>query len=452
MLAAAPRAPAQQVCPFLMRQQFQLQLQMQQQRFQFQQTLASRFQQPVFQPQQQLTPRFISQPSRPSLSFQGPRFQRQQTTFVRPVTRTVEGSRFQLQRTSYRIEECFHPEGSRFGHEWSRFREGSTYRLVESRFRFQETHLQRFTQDRLTVQPPSVMARKPSAPRFLQTVPDQRLTAGRRAAETEQKQRFQFDTHRPLVQLRSRFSASCGDCHSQPPAPTFVSRPDDSRPLAQLKRATPSLVRRPPAPEFVAPRRAAAALVVGPRQPLLPAVLTPNLLAGVVRPPQPAAGPGPGWRMGLLAPPALPALVQGLARVDAPRPQPGMMTHAPGERSPGETEMASPRPASADADLLRSAPALPPLEGSLVLAAPASGRGALTPAKAVERELPLPEDLAQGPPLPPLPGRSPLLMGPPAADEGRPRPAAPALDDLIVLAPALPPLPDEAPPPATHRE
>ena len=72
MLAAvaAPPARAQQVCPFLIRQQFQLQLQMQQQRFQFQQTLASQSQQPLFQQQQQLTPRFTSQPGAPALNFQ----------------------------------------------------------------------------------------------------------------------------------------------------------------------------------------------------------------------------------------------------------------------------------------------------------------------------------------------------------------------------------------------
>jgi hypothetical protein len=183
---------------------------------------------------------------------------------------------------------------------------------------------------------------------------------------------------------------------------------------------------------------------VTPR-PLFPAALTPDLLAGVVRPPRPAAGPAPAARLALLAPPALPPLVRGVTRPGDAPPLPGLATRAPGERSPGEADTASPP----GADLLRGATELPPLEGGVVLA---SRRDARPAAKAAEVPLPLPEDLAEGPPpLPPLLARSPLLIDPPTGAK-RPAPARPAVADALALAPALPPLPDEPPPAPTLRE
>jgi hypothetical protein len=437
VLAATAAARAQQVCPFLMRQQFQLQVQMQQQ-LMMQRTIASRFQQPVFQQRQDLTPRLFSQPVGRAFTPHAPRFQVERRDFVRPVTRTIEGTRTQVHRTSWRIEEVLHPRGHGPGHYWRRVREGSAVHTTVSHFRRQETHLQRFTQERLTVKLPSVTARKQEPPRFLQTIPRDRVTVGKRGGEEKRTERTPIDTHRPLVQLRVRTTTSCGTCHSQPPAPTVVSRPANPLPLPAGKPAAPSVVMGRGAPAFAVPGRQPGLVVGLPRQPLFLATLPPDLLPAVMRPAAP--------RLPLLAPPVLPGLLQGLAR-----PALGLATRAPGASPPGETETASPGSTLSDKDLLRGAPPLPPLEGGVALAVPAS-TGAGRPAEKVAAALPLlPADVAQAPPLPPLPGRSPLLIAAVPADAGAP-PAGLLLADLIALAPALPPLPDEPPAEATQRE
>ncbi len=442
--AAAPPARAQ-VCPFCIRAQLQLQVQMQQQRAFAHQTIRTAFQRPNFFQRQLLLPHPMLHPGGRSLTFQGPRVQFQRTTGTHPVTRTFEATRTQVHREYHRVEEHYHPHGpgTHPGPDWWRVREWSTKHVTVTHTRHQETHLEKFTRDRLTVRPPSVSVRQQPPARYLRTVPRQQETVARRGGETEQTRRVPVDTHRPSVQLRVRFTAVCGTCHAQPPAPTLAGRPAAPPSLLRSTPAAPSLARRT-APPAVAAKRPAPPSVVSP-QPLFPAAVMPDLLAGLVRPPRPALGPAPAARLALLAPPALPPLMGGLPRPEAAPARPEFVTRAPGERSSGETGTPSPGD-----DLLRGAAALPPLEGSLVLARGPDSAARPAP-KAAEVPLPLPEELAEGPPLPPLPARPPLLIDPPA-DVGRPAPARPAAADALALAPALPPLPDEPPAAPTLRE
>jgi hypothetical protein len=434
LVGAAPAARAQ-VCPFCMRAQLQIQVEMQRQQTMARQAAASRFQQPAFNMRQDLTPRPFSQPGGRSFVPHAPHIGLQRTEGVRPVTRTVQGTRTQTHRTHWRIEEEWYPRG-RHGHAhiMRRVREGSSLHTTVQRFTRQETHLERFTRDRLTVRPPSVTMRKQEPARFLQTTPHDRATVGKRGGETTRSERTPVDTHRPLVHLRVRLTATCGTCHSQPPAPTVVRQPAAPLPLPAAKPAAPSVVLGRRGAPTVVPVPVPGFAVGLPRRPLL-GDLPPGLPPAVMRP---AAG---APRFAVLAPPALPGFVLGL-----PRPALGRTTRAPGERSPGESEPASPGPS-----LTESAPPLPPLEGSLALAVPA-GPAALRPAEKVAAAAPLlPEDVAQAPALPPLPGRSPLLIPAVPADAGAP-PAGLLLAELVALAPDLPPLPAEAPPEATQRE
>jgi alkylhydroperoxidase family enzyme len=437
-LAAVPAVRAQ-VCPFCMRAQFQLQVQMQRQQTMVRQAMANRFQQPLFTMRQAFTPHPLFQAGGRSFVPQAPRFGPQRTNFELPVTRTVQGTRTVTRRSSYRIEEEFRPHGPGHGpgYVWRRVREGSSVQTTVQRFTKQETHLQRFTRDRLTMKAPALGVRQREPARFLQTTPRQSETAGTRSGVTGRTERTPVDYHRPLAQLRVRWTASCGSCHSQPPAPTVARRPAGPLALPVGKPPAPSVqLDRRAAPGFAVPAPAQPGLVVGlPRQPLLAAV-PPGLPPVAMRPP----AAGPLWAA--LPPPALPGLVLGLARPAAP----GFATRAPGERSPGEEVTTSPGGSLAD-----SAPPLPPLEGSVALAVPARAEPVRPAAKVAPAAPLLPEDVAQAPPLPPLPGRSPLLI-PAVPAGGRTSPAGLLLADLVALAPVLPPLPDEPPPEATQRE
>jgi hypothetical protein len=234
------------------------------------------------------------------------------------------------------------------------------------------------------------------------------------------------DHHRPSLQVRVRVQMTCGSCHFPGPrGPSVVAQ--------QPRLQFPTVAGRLPRPTIVAI----------PGQPGLARLPTGGPgLAGT--PKGPRGGPaqprgGLDKPVALVRPPALPPLRQvptSSRTLQAP-------SAAETVRSPGlEKSVASAaRPSDADAPdgKYRRPPELPPLEGTMVelAAGKPTAPGPLPRVSNSEEETLGPEELAAAPPLPPLPD----VMPPPARTPAPVPARTESPVEVVLRAPALPPLP-----------
>jgi hypothetical protein len=146
-----------------------------------------------------------------------------------------------------------------------------------------------------------------------------------------------------------------------------------------------------------------------------------------------------------LRPPDLPALVQKPGGPKPEEPLGDWMTRSPLLPAPGES--VSRPPGEIDRPIALLPPSLPPPEGEVVVKAPLALPEPAPPAKTREREAdpePLLPDVVLGAPaLPPLPFKGPLLAAPAPVDEpGLKEPVGPTLAERALQPPRLPPLPE----------
>jgi hypothetical protein len=407
--------PAQaQVCPFAARYQVQAQIQFQQQlslQFHTSQLQMHQFtfnqQQNLFRPPPILHPVFQPQSLPPVHRFAEPRL-------TSDVLRT---SRTQTLTSLHHTMHTSYPElGIGIGHAFP-FHSNETFRThrFETSNTFHRiTHLENIVREpRFT---PShtftTQMVKPSAPHLEQKTDVQRLLhdSQQRAAQLVEK-------HSARIQLLVTKTVSCGQCH---PQGKFQS------PERLVSQPPVNLLPRP----ISNPPTYGVAWKPQPL-PILPNVGKPALLS--LEPLPLLIGKPPALPLVMNQPPTLPGFG---------RERPLEWVVAEELRKPKGTDAPLSSVGTVPLEpLLSRTPVLPPLEGELLQELPEAAEEKGVLAKTV-----VPEQVAQPPVLRPLPSNGVLVSIPPGPGDFVPSAEKPALIDLVLQPPLLPPLLDSGKP------